>query len=155
MKSTPIVVLIIIGASLIGAVVFALFAAQKIAPKDFWKETSIACYKDLTVTPSVTLTATLEMTVDGTPEIIGGGVGLTPTCIAEIHTGSEPGTIEAFSADPNRTFTLGDFFAVWGRSIERDGYALAATVGSTSTPEIANHILKDGDKITLTYTKAN
>ncbi len=103
----------------------------------------------------------LKIEVDGINENIPNEIGLSDICEKAIHTHEEgDGTIHVEAQD-NRQYTLGDFFSVWGRSIERDGYVLFLTIdGHPFLDAIINDqpqpiktfiILKDGQQIIMSY----
>ncbi len=96
----------------------------------------------------------LTVEVDETGEIIPADIGLLTNCMAEIHTHDSSGTIHVEAASGAKEFRLGQFFAVWGKSIERPGYTLEATVdGQLYTEAVENLILKDKQQIVLKYKK--
>jgi len=63
------------------------------------------------------------VTSAGTPVMIPANIGISFTCMELLHTheGSNPGTgqvvihIEPDTAQEARTYTIGEFFAVWGK----------------------------------------
>lgn len=99
---------------------------------------------------------TVSIIVDGVPEVIPAGVGLSPSCERAVHTHADDaarGVIHVESQD-SHTYVLGDFFSVWDHPIIRDGYTLVATVDGKPYSASANQIpLKDLEEIRLIYTK--
>jgi hypothetical protein len=96
----------------------------------------------------------LQITVDGVEEIIPAGIGDYPGCTAEIHTHDASGEIHVESPNASKTFYLKNFFEVWGRSLERKGYAVSMIVDSltaSSDEAIRGLILKDRQQIILQY----
>lgn len=93
----------------------------------------------------------IKIFVDGKPEVIPGEIGLTDGERA-VHTHDDTGTIHVEAQDA-RQYTLGDFFSVWGKTIERPGYAVAMTVDGGASTEFGNLMLKDAQQIVLNYTK--
>ncbi len=57
--------------------------------------------------------AHLDLFVDGAPVPVPADIGITPTTHAPLHTHDATGVIHVESARA-RTFTLGEFFDVWG-----------------------------------------
>lgn len=93
----------------------------------------------------------LKITVDDAEEIIPANIGLG-TCERAIHTHDGTGTLHVEAQD-SRKYTLGDFFNVWGKTIKRPGYAVTMTVGAKPSDAFEGLILKDKQKITLSYIK--
>jgi hypothetical protein len=61
--------------------------------------------------------AHLALFVDGAPETIPAGIGIHRTCIAWLHTHDTSGIIHVEAPAPH-TYTVGDFFAVWGKRLD-------------------------------------
>lgn len=94
----------------------------------------------------------LAITVDGAREEISAGIGLAG-CERAIHTHNEDasrGVIHVESQD-RRNYALGDFFAVWGKPIVREGYMLTATADGEAVENPETLPLKDGQDIQLEY----
>src|SRR3989338_1923756 len=70
----------------------------------------------------------LEILVDGQAEILPAEIGIVRGCMAELHTHDASGTIHLESVTAGKKFKLGDFFAVWRKPYEREGYKVAMTV---------------------------
>ncbi|MDO8469406.1 MAG: hypothetical protein Q7S84_00095 [bacterium] len=96
----------------------------------------------------------LHIFVSTVEEPIPAGIGLSSSCERAVHTHTDDaasGIIHVESQD-SRRYTLGDFFAVWGKSIAREGYDLSVTVdGSPFAGDIAGIKLVDGQSIVFTY----
>lgn len=99
----------------------------------------------------------LTIEVDGAGENIPADIGILPTCMGETHTHDSSGTIHVEAASSSKEFNLGQFFAVWGQSIERPGYTLEAEIDGqpfgTAQGKISEIILKDKQQIVLKYKK--
>ncbi len=99
----------------------------------------------------------LDIFVDGVQEKVPAEIGITSTCLAEIHThdqtGDDVGKIHIESPHAGKPFTFGQFFVVWGKTIERDGYDVSMTVNGTPSTELGNLKLEDLQQIVLNYTK--
>ncbi|MBI2591686.1 MAG: hypothetical protein HYW34_03355 [Candidatus Brennerbacteria bacterium] len=95
----------------------------------------------------------LTITVDDKSETVPGDIGLTG-CHRAIHTHDGTGEIHVEAQD-KRDYTLGDFFKVWGKTIEREGYDLEMNVdGLPVSFELRESlVLKDKQQIILNYTK--
>jgi hypothetical protein len=58
--------------------------------------------------------AHLDLYVDGQPVTVPQDVGFGPDVQTSLHTHDDSGVIHMESSDPTGTFTLGEFFDVWG-----------------------------------------
>ena len=140
----------------IGVVLVALFAWPRIkdsnrALKRAWKDANVKCLSQGHTNVNLHIHPHLTVRVDGVEEVISAEIGIVPGCMAEVHTHDATGTIHLESLERGKTFTLGQFFAVWGRPIERNGYTLTATVDDSPLSDPAALTLKDGQKIVLEY----
>lgn len=95
----------------------------------------------------------LSITVDGKNETVPADIGLTG-CHRAIHTHDDTGQIHVEAQD-SRDYTLGDFFKVWDKIIEREGYDLEMTADNlpVSRELWESLVLKDKQEIILKYTK--
>jgi hypothetical protein len=59
----------------------------------------------------------LEIDSGATPVTIPGGIGISPGCMQLLHTHEADGTIhiEPDTPEQARLYTIGEFFAVWGK----------------------------------------
>lgn len=96
----------------------------------------------------------------------GGGASTTHdqafqsgACLHPIHTHSADGIIHVESP-VERPYTLGDFFAVWGKVFIKDqildsktdaSHVIRVTVNDQDSTEFENLVLKDKDKIQIIY----
>ena len=98
---------------------------------------------------------TVTINVDDKPETLVGDLGYVRSCMAEIHIHKGQDNylhVESVSAD--KKFKLGQFFAVYRKPLEREGYTLEAKVnGEAYTGNIADLILADKQVIELNYKK--
>jgi hypothetical protein len=138
-------------------VVLALFIAQRLITPGagaYWEGTDIACLTRGHQNLAQHFHPTLTIIVDDEAEVVPGNVGIRGNCMAEAHTHDTSGTIHFESVAAGKTFTVADFFAVWGRSIERDGYTVLPTLNgeSLTIEELQERPLRDHDAIVLTYT---
>ena len=62
------------------------------------------------------------------PEVVPTGIGLRETCVYWLHTHATSGLLHV-EAPEEQPFTLGQFFAIWGRELDstRIGDQVAAT----------------------------
>ncbi len=143
---------------IIGIIVVAigLMIMGKMAGKGkvgMWPNTQIACLQNGHENLAIHIHPTLKITVNGVGEEVPANIGLTPTCMAEIHTHDGTGTIHIESADKGKAsnFTLKDFFAVYGKPLEREGYVVTAMVAGKPVSDLAMIPLRDHEAIDLAY----
>ena len=101
----------------------------------------------------------LTIFVNGTEVSIPEDLGVTATGMTAIHTHDEKGVIHV-EAPVKKDFTLGDFFAVWGKDFSRtklldtvadDKSEVVVTVNGQVVDTYENTILHDKDKIVISY----
>ncbi|MDI6820874.1 MAG: hypothetical protein QMD65_01715 [Patescibacteria group bacterium] len=96
-----------------------------------------------------------SINVDGKNEPIPADIGVFQDCSAEIHTHDSTGELHIETTNPDKKFTLGQFFAIWGRSIMRNRYNVVVSVngnGFMENEDFYNKIeLKDGEQIVIDY----
>jgi hypothetical protein len=102
----------------------------------------------------------LTIIINGENITIPAGIGLEISgCERVLHTHDDSGTIHV---EPNsyRPFTLGDFFAVWGKPFSRDRildyvrdseHEIVMTVDGKESDEFENLVLRDGQQIVIDY----
>lgn len=93
----------------------------------------------------------LSIKVNGVEQDISKDIGISTFCMKPIHTHDSSGTIH-IEFPRQHDFKLADFFAVWDRPFPRSDSFLMTVNGATNT-EFANHILKDGEQIEISYEK--
>ena len=93
----------------------------------------------------------LSIVVDGVTEEVPKDIGLG-ACERALHTHDTTGELHVEAQD-ERMYALGDFFSVWERNIEREGYTHEITVAGSLINNAASLILEDGQKIVITYIK--
>jgi len=127
------------------------------ASNKFWAATKVACLPLGHQNLEVHIHPVLTLSVNGQNEVLPADIGITSDCMAEIHTHDESGQIhiESLDGDKARKFTLGDFFAVWNKPIEREGFESEVTVNGEKVEKPAELILKDLDQIKITYTSSS
>jgi len=101
----------------------------------------------------------LHIVINGVNEPIPAGIGLTPTCMRSIHT-HEADNVLHVESPVEKQFTLGDFFAVWGKDFSKDKIMdttttptteIVVTVNGTKVDTFENTVLKDLDQIVISY----
>ena len=115
----------------------------------YWQDTQIRCipgHQNL----EFHFHPLLAITVDGAAEPVPAEIGISPNCMAEVHTHDESGTLHIEGLE-TRDFYLKDFLAVWGRAIERDGYTLTVLSNGNPVEDYANLELGDAQQVLIQY----
>ncbi len=95
--------------------------------------------------------ATLQIVVDGVLEAIPTDIGVTAACQSALHTHDGSGTLHVEAQDVY-PYSLGDFFRVWGKPIERSDYTLTVFVDAVQYRKApAEIIFKDKQQIIFSY----
>ena len=91
--------------------------------------------------------AHLSITINGADQPVQGQIGINGACLHPLHTHSTDGVIHV-EPDQIRTFTLGDFFLVWGRPFnstqllsQKYTTGLSMTVNGISETSFWNYII--------------
>lgn len=146
----------IIGAIVVVAIGAGLFVSGQAAKPElstFWPGTEVGCipgHENL----AQHIHPVLKTFIDGAEVPVPANIGISSTCMAEIHTHDASGMIHIETIAAGKTFTMSDFFSVVGESMMKDGYTLAVTVNGEAVDDIATRPLKDHDQIVLNYTAA-
>jgi len=132
-------------------------SSTKNTPITFFKDTHIACLTNGHQRIAEHVHPILTITVDGQNEVIPANVGIDGLCMSELHTHDATGTLHAESVDPGKIqqYTLADFFGVWDKNVERDGYELHITQDGETKESIEDVALIDHSVIELTYTSSS
>lgn len=133
------------------------------------KEAEVA--KDNLTSREVALTCTTDMAteyqihpeltimVNGEEVLVPKDLGINPDCMTAIHTHGEKHILHVESP-VQRDFTLGDFFAVWEKDFSStklldnavtETSEIVVTVNGALVNTFENTILRDKDKIVITY----
>lgn len=94
----------------------------------------------------------ISITVDGEPETIPATVGYFDGCEKDLHMHDDNLNVIHVETQTNTTYTLGDFFRVWGAPIDRAGYVLKTTVNGATVENAAAIRLTDPQRIEMQYT---
>ncbi len=139
------------------AVVVGLFSLSKnLSPSrgdiKRWNEAGIGCLSNGHANLGQHMHQSIAVTIDGSEKEVSGDIGVVPDCLAEIHSHTaEPGVIHLETATLGKTFTLGDFFTMWGEPFERAGYAVTLLVDKATSTEGEKLILQDTQSIEVIY----
>jgi hypothetical protein len=118
----------------------------------FWGETEVRCLPNGHENLARHIHPTLRVFVDGVLESVPANIGIFGDCMAEVHTHDSSGQIHIETTDASREFVLGDFFAVGGMSLHREGYTLTASLNGKEITNSEGVVLRDHDIIELSYT---
>ncbi len=113
------------------------------------REVALSCTTDMAT--AFHIHPRLAITVDGVDESLPMNIGIRSGCMNPLHTHEEQGVIHVESP-VQRDFTLGDFFAVWGEPLAREGYALTVLADGTIAPDPESVVFKDDQQIELLYS---
>ncbi len=90
----------------------------------------------------------LFMNISGSPYVIPANIGITGGCNKPLHTHDTTGTIHVES-DENRTYTLRDFFLIWGNTANNP------TMAVFNSTQIFSYKANNGNGHTLLMTVNN
>lgn len=133
------------------AVIFLGYGYLNNGALNFWPGTSVLCLPGGHVNAASHIHPTMTITVDGIKENIPANIGVDLRCMAEIHTHDDTGTIHVETAKVGQTRNLEDFFNVWDRDIERDGYNVEVRINGEKFDDVMTRPLADEDKIFISY----
>jgi len=110
----------------------------------------------------------LAIRINGVPQEIPENIGVSLTCMHPIHTHGSIGEIHVESPE-QRDFTLGDFFAVWGKTFSKDQildsflvrlssnadatHEIIMTIDGAPNQDFERLILRDKQQIVIEYRK--
>ena len=123
------------------------------------REVALTCTTDMAT--QYHIHPEIKITINGEPVVIPTDVGITPACMYSIHTHSSDGIIHVEAPIP-KEFTISDFFAVWKKDFSRtkildavvdDSTEIVVTVNGEKVDTYENTVLKDADKIVISYQK--
>jgi len=152
-KSNIIIIVVLLA---ISAALIAWARLGSDGPLSTWQGSDVAClsgHSDVQhhIHPE------LQITVDGERQPIPPNTGIEQGCMAEIHT-HQAGTrlhVETTSAGRLDQLTLADFFDVWSKPFQRDGYAHTLTVNGEEVSDPSEVTFSDEDIIRIAYTSEN
>lgn len=158
------VILTIVGS--IGLLALVLFLrGDPEAPRDYSglsnRDLALLCDKEMA--GGYHIHPTLEIVANGQKVDVPVNIGVQQTCMSALHTHSPDGLIHVESP-VERDYTLGDFFAVWGRPFSPNEVLtyktdatnrIRVTVNGTEVDTYENTILNEGDKIVIIYGQTN
>src|SRR5438128_2581303 len=112
--ATFVILAVIVG--LLGFNSFSAFFTGKtdtVSTRDLAMSCTLDMYTKFHIHPH------LMILVNGEQQVIPANTGINPGCMHPLHTHDDTGTVHVESPE-ERDFTLGDFFAVWGKTFTKD-----------------------------------
>jgi len=94
--------------------------------------------------------AMLQIVINGVPATLPKDIGITPDCEKMLHTHDTTGTVHV-EAQNARAYTLGDFFAVWGKPLVTQNFLRMTVDGSEMKGDPSGLVLAEGQQIVLYY----
>lgn len=116
--------------------------------------TDVPCLPNGHQTLSEHIHPVLSISVDGVSESIPANIGVTGSCMAEVHTHDATGTLHVESAYMGNIgeLRLSDFFDVWDQEFTREGYDAEIRVGGNVVESPEGVRFRDGEQIAIVYT---
>lgn len=148
---------LIIGGIVLIALAGGLFVSGQAAKPQitaYWPGTTVGCLPQGHENLAQHIHPTFKMTVDGVDIPTPANVGISSTCMAEIHTHDETGTIHIETVEAGKVLTLNDFLSVGNQALEKDGFTYVATVNGEVVEDIGTYPLKDHDAVVIAYSSA-
>jgi sulfur carrier protein ThiS len=104
----------------------------------------------------------LDVLVNGNPVTLPANIGISQQLykdrslaqygamsgMAPLHTHDDSGTVHVESTVV-RNYTLGEFLNIWGKDLGGGSKTVKVSVDGNPIPDYRNHILRDGEKISL------
>ncbi len=121
------------------------------------REVALTCTTDMAT--EFHIHPVLHIFVNEEPVVIPANVGIEPTCMRSIHTHTADGVLHV-EAPVRKDFTLGDFFAVWGKDFSAASvmgnaadatHAITVTVNGEPVDTFENTVVNDADRIEIRY----
>lgn len=148
----------VLGILLVGGLVWlALSAPKRSASSITTREVALTCTTDMAT--KFHIHPQLKIIINGEPQDVPSGIGITPQCMNSLHTHDSKGEIHVESPE-KRDFSLADFFAVWKKPFDRTqilDYKVDAThivhvmVNGKTVETYEQTILQDHDNIIISY----
>ena len=102
--------------------------------------------------------------IDGEQIPIPTDVGVQTGCMRMVHTHDDSGKLHVEKEDASINITIGDFFAVWGKTFTENQildsntdstHEIVMTVDGVVNTEYNNYIPTDGEQIKIEYKEIN
>lgn len=141
---------------LLAVLVGGLAYKFKLENEKFWtpmtpKELGLECLEDH-LNLEYHIHSYLKILVDGVNEVIPADIGITDTCMAEVHTHDDTGKIHVETVTGEKLVSLETFLRLWGKPLHRPGYILKVYLGEKDvTADVGRLNFYEGDDIVLRY----
>lgn len=153
----------------IGIIVIVLFFAGSVylskrlspdyAKVQAWNAAGIECLPSGHSNLGQHIHQKMTISVNGVVENLPADLGVAKNCLAELHTHDQAGDLNVIhleTVSATRQMTLGQFFTLWGESIERAGYSYTFKInGATSTEAVKDVVLQDGQFFEILYISSD
>ena len=157
--------LVIISFTIAGLLIWAGIAYQNstIAGDEAKTSREMALICTLDMSTKFHIHPNLKILVNGTVQIIPKDLGIDSLCMHPIHTHDATGLIH-IESPVKKDFTLGDFFAVWGKAFDKNQildyktdslHTIILTVNSKVVDTYENTIMNDKDNIIIEYKEGS
>lgn len=149
--------IIVGGIVLIAAIGVLIWSGSQEAPITYFNNTNIACLANGHQSIESHIHPELSIVVDGEDERIPADIGINHLCMSEIHTHDSSGRVHVETFDSERLvgMTLADFFTVWDRDVEREGYDLEIIQDGEVKDSVSDVPMIDNSVIELNYTSVS
>ncbi len=156
--------LIVMGLSITGLIIWGLIEFEGAHENKIIGETSREVALDCTTDMATRfhIHPHLQITILGKEEIIPANTGINGLCMHSIHTHDATGLLHV-EAPVKKDFTLGDFFAVWGKTFNSkqildfkadNTHAIHMSVNGKKVDTYENYIFQDKDQIIINYVES-
>ena len=120
----------------------------------FWNDTEIECLSNGHANLAQHIHPTLTVLIDGEVVSVPANIGVTNTCMAEVHTHDASGQIHIETVEAGKTFGVEEFFTVWGEEYNKEGYTRTVTVNGREV-DSEEYEMRDLDQIEVQYISSN
>jgi hypothetical protein len=154
MKTKQLTILIIVLVVVIGLLTVGRFTGVTVT--GLWQDTEVECLVQGHQSVGSHEHAELRVFEDGNAVVVPANIGVSGTCLAELHTHQgEVGIVHIETTSLGKTYTLADFFGVWGQSFVRDGETPVIEVNGEVVGSPEEVVFADGQSIILSYGEDN
>ena len=151
----------VVSFAIVGLIIWGSGAYQKAIVTQYETKTSrevaLTCTTDMAT--KFHIHPHLKIIVGGVEQKIPANIGINSVCMNSIHTHDDSGVLHTESP-AKKDFTLGDFFAVWGKEFNQsqildykrdDTNTIITKVNDKLVDTYENTIMNDGDNIIIEY----
>ncbi len=152
-----IIITFILTGLIIWGVVNIEAAREKKISEQTSREVALSCTTDMAT--RFHIHPKLKILILGKEEVIPANTGINGLCMHSIHTHDATGLLHV-EAPVKKDFTLGDFFAVWGKTFNKEQildstvdnkHVLHMSVNGQDTDAYENYVVQDKDQIIISY----